>query len=943
MRSIKWAIVALCVLLFAAPAAPGETVIIAVSGQGAPDANGTLDLFDDVLLNDSGQAAFLATLAGTSDEPDDDTGIFRGSGGDITQIVREGQSVPDANGTYSIFDIPNIFDMPALNDSGQAAFFAGLADTSGEITDDTGIFRGSGGVITRIAREGQTVPDGNGKYSFFKMPALNDSGQVAFDVGLDFTSGGGADNSGIFRGSGGFTTQIVREGQAAPDGNGTFSFFSGPALNDSGQVAFHGGLSGTSDNSGTGIFRGSGGTITRIARKVQGAPDANGSFTNFGSPALNDSGQAAFWGQLTGTSGGFSDRTGIFRGSGGSIAQIARAGQAAPDGNGMFSGFDDEPVLNGSGQTAFKAFMTATSGGGADDSGIFRGSGGTLTQIARKGQGAPDGNGTFLDLGLPALNGLGHVAFWASIFNISDDEGVYISDGIDMIQATRVGQGLSGSTITGLTFASGIDEHSGLNEFGQVAYKAILLDEREVAAVFTPEVHWRAGGSGNWNQADNWTLGIAPAALYDVLIDPAGSLNVAGHYANTTVKSLSVGSTGGGLAVLQLIGGGDLAVQGTVTITGGGKIEVGAGRVLSAAALTNSGVLTGSGTVQTPLSNQTAGQIRVSTGQALVFAGSGHLNAGKVEVISGEVEFTGDLINAASTGLITGRDATLRFGGGLANSGSVALSFGTSDLYGEIDNTSFGRIIVSGNSEVTFYDDVSNTGIIQVSGGSTAVFFGDFSGNGCAGTGDVQLEGDTRPGFSPGEMSFGGNVAFGPFAGLEIELGGTVVGDEYDQLDVTGDLTLGGTLQVVLIGGFAPGVGDTFDILDWGALAGATFDAIELSGLVGRKAWDTSALYSDGEISVIGMLDGDTDFDWDVDSVDLANLTAVFGEAGDWHTDFNEDGRTDLTDFALMRANFGAGVGSSPSADPGTATPEPATLILLSAGLPLLLRRKRKS
>ena len=421
---------------------------------------------------------------------------------------------------------------------------------------------------------------------------------------------------------------------------------------------------------------------------------------------------------------------------------------------------------------------------------------------------------------------------------------------------------------------------------------------------------------------------------------------------------------GGGLlgSTVELSAGQAVEITNTTTVSAEGMLTLGGGAlssgelvnegivrlesfasVLGGATVTNRSEISGEGRISAVLVNESSGQVRAGSGRRLMFSGSGNTNAGLIEVIGGEVEFTGDLTNAVSTGLIAGSGATLRFKGGLTNNGSVALSFGRDFISGDIDNTADGRIVVSGNSEATFYGDVSNAGVIQVSGGSTAVFFGDFTGNGCDGTGEVFLEGDTRPGFSPGEMSFGGDVAFGPLAGLQMELGGTVVGDEYDQLAVAGSLTLGGTLHVVLIDEFAPDAGDTFDILDWDTLGGAEFDAVVLPDLVGRKVWDTSDLYDTGEISVAGMLDGDTDVDWDVDSFDLANLVTVFGSEGDKYTDFNEDGRVDLADFALMRANFGVDVGSSPGGNPeAITTPEPATAVLLLLGLGAVIRRRKK-
>ena len=88
---------------------------------------------------------------------------------------------------------------------------------------------------------------------------------------------------------------------------------------------------------------------------------------------------------------------------------------------------------------------------------------------------------------------------------------------------------------------------------------------------------------------------------------------------------------------------------------------------------------------------------------------------------------------------------------------------------------------------------------------------------------------------------------------------------------------------------------------------------------------------------------GDTNDDDIVDGFDLANLVAQFGGPPDVESaDFNGDNFVDLDDFSILRAYFGSGVVAAPDAEFGATTPEPATLILMATGLPLLLKRKRK-
>ena len=89
---------------------------------------------------------------------------------------------------------------------------------------------------------------------------------------------------------------------------------------------------------------------------------------------------------------------------------------------------------------------------------------------------------------------------------------------------------------------------------------------------------------------------------------------------------------------------------------------------------------------------------------------------------------------------------------------------------------------------------------------------------------------------------------------------------------------------------------------------------------------------------------GDTDEDHDVDDIDYANLIAQFGgPPGADSADFNGDGKVNLEDFAIMRENFGFGVISAPDVEPGAATPEPATLMLLALGGLAVIRRPRSS
>lgn len=96
-------------------------------------------------------------------------------------------------------------------------------------------------------------------------------------------------------------------------------------------------------------------------------------------------------------------------------------------------------------------------------------------------------------------------------------------------------------------------------------------------------------------------------------------------------------------------------------------------------------------------------------------------------------------------------------------------------------------------------------------------------------TAAVDNAGTVAPGSSPGTLTIDGDYDQIDDGTLEMELAGTDDG-AFDVLEATGTATLDGELQVELIGGFEPEVGDTFEILTADAVTG-TFSTESLPDL----------------------------------------------------------------------------------------------------------------
>ena len=145
------------------------------------------------------------------------------------------------------------------------------------------------------------------------------------------------------------------------------------------------------------------------------------------------------------------------------------------------------------------------------------------------------------------------------------------------------------------------------------------------------------------------------------------------------------------------------------------------------------------------------------------------------------------------------------------------------------------------NLVLTAIDDVlvsapvlSNGGDLAVTGTLRIEAGGEVRSNATV-TGNTEVNGGkVAPGDSAGVFDVSGNLSIGAGSILEIEVGG-LLNNEFDRFLVGGTAALGGTIDASLINGFAPAVGDTFDVI---LASGVTDLGISVTGPFSKSVVD---------------------------------------------------------------------------------------------------------
>lgn len=415
-----------------------------------------------------------------------------------------------------------------------------------------------------------------------------------------------------------------------------------------------------------------------------------------------------------------------------------------------------------------------------------------------------------------------------------------------------------------------------INELGQMTGRT--FDSRSYLITLTTNT-WQGAGNGSWDDASRWAYGINPNELAQIYLQAPASATITGPLGDARVRGLMVGSDaynssattttlrldssrivveGDGFDALRIAQRGVLTGRGEIALSNYYGVAYNQGRIeaddltLRNASLLNTGVIEGHGrlAVEYGVANQ-GGQVRVGAEQCLnIDFYLSNYYGGRIDIIGGELEVTGDLYNEARLLMVGG---VLRGNAYNQTGGRIEVGAGSSVMLGNSINWDGAQLIVSGGGALTLDGRFDNRGEVRVSANASATFFSDFytfAGASLTGSGWKYFEDGV---FIDGVMQLvqaDGDVGLGSQSAVHMLLGS---GGSH-RLAVADTLRFDGTLVLQGEASFVAAIGQSFDLFDWGGSSGQ-FSAVDASGLrlANGARLDLSRLYLDGTVSVAAV------------------------------------------------------------------------------------------
>ncbi|HVF73346.1 MAG TPA: autotransporter-associated beta strand repeat-containing protein [Chthoniobacterales bacterium] len=314
---------------------------------------------------------------------------------------------------------------------------------------------------------------------------------------------------------------------------------------------------------------------------------------------------------------------------------------------------------------------------------------------------------------------------------------------------------------------------------------------------------------GKWKAKGSIWVGDSGSGTLEVL--SGGNVSGDGNgylaFANNSAGLATVSGTGSSWTMANnLYIGGNSAGPG-----GSGELRIFDGGTVGAGTITlwNTGILSlgSNATLNGPLTVEGGA---IETSDNVTFAKGFTIGAGGVFVRTNG-------FNPTFSGVISGLGGLSKIGS-FTGSGLGTLTLTGANTYTGPTTVSFGKLVVNG----------SITSAVTVNGNAT------LGGTGIVNGITIKSGGVLAPGNSAGKLTVQGNYTQENGGILNMELGGTTPGTGFDQVAVGGSASISGTLNLNLVNGFRPVVGQTFAILTSSSATG-NFSTINSSGFTVRS------------------------------------------------------------------------------------------------------------